>query len=825
MKLLNIIAHIGFAVALTQTLLFCNIDLKAQTFAEVDFVVTNKMYDFLIEYEKTVSNEAFSKEELKKFYYNENVEVYNDLTPELPEYISLIQYLNVLDTIKEKNPKFESYHYNLELIKQQNGLYFDIVHIRLLKETVNNSVDKGKSINSTNVIRSNVLDYTLLFNKFQKDGVFQILKIEKAEESLLPDAWHRKSIPDEVRISIGPSFVNFDNISNDLITNTKNNGFDGAITIQNRFTGGNNIAVSWFFGVGATYINSKWNLNYDSIDVLNQVDNFGDSYTRRIITNDIEQEMNMLYLKAPFGIAVRLFNPDGFSLTFSGEIAPRYLLNSNYKTDHGKITYSGIYSETINGQTYPFYLTNLGSNENNDYDFYTNAARNRKQGINLDNFGGTVGFSIQASYKIRKHFDIFIAPAWRWGITDLFSGNSGPKYLALNNWEINPVIEQENNLNFNVTSIEAGIIFRLNNVVKPFIKNTKFKDKERREQKENFKEFLVNQIPYNPPMYASPERKKVEIDVDKKVTKSLPEIQYSFSQKTGIEKSRLKPGKTNKIKTPYKGLFLFKPFGYDISSPSDITEYGDYSKILTDSLNTDLVGLNMSYLPELNVSIIMKMNDEDDQFGIRDKIIQTYRKNASPPGDKKCALYFYEMHGSNIKQIFEKGEEGNFCFSCNDPSNSIDLIEKKTNDGPEPIISFMNELRILMKDEFLLERRKINLDFYIGNSKSFVSAFNSLQHLENTNNLGREIWSDEKDAEKTKKDLETLGNLFRDNPVKVNQFKNITFYIGDLYYTPREDWQKPEFIRNTHKMLYQYIKSKGTGKKSIRLRNFEFKQM
>ena len=150
-------------------------------------------------------------------------------------------------------------------------------------------------------------------------------------------------------------------------------------------------------------------------------------------------------------------------------------------------------------------------------------------------------------------------------------------------------------------------------------------------------------------------------------------------------------------------------------------------------------------------------------------------------------------------------------------------------------MSFINELRILLKDEFTLERRNINLDFYIGSPKSFVTAFNNLQNLNETNTLGSQVWTDNKDSESTKQQLNTLKNLILAYPVKVNQFKNITFFIDynddlnyeikDLYYSPREAWQKQTFVRNTHKLLYQYIDSDGEGKKSIRLRNFEFKKM
>jgi hypothetical protein len=824
----------GLVAGLALHLLFTGFGLRAQTFAEVDYVVKNKLYDFLIDYEKAVNKEGFSPSEIRGFYYNTGVEVYNDLSKDLPEYIPASLYLSTLDTMKAKSPKLGFYHYNLEMIKQQYGLYYDIVHIRLLKEIENDTLDE-RNIAISNVIKKDSLDYTLLFNKFEGEGVFKILKIEKQDESMNPSAWYKNSIPDEVRISMGPTFVNFSSPSNNNISINNNIGFDADVTVQNRFAGGKNVAVSWFAGLGATYISSEWSLQYDSTEMAG-IDDYDDSYTRRVTSNNIGQDLSMLYLKVPLGIDVRLFNPTGFSLSFRGEIAPRYLLSSDYKTNSGNITYSGTYSETVGGENYPFYLSNLGNGDGSLYDFYNKTAGTNTGGVNFEKFGATLGFSVQASYKVGKHFDVFIAPSWRWGITPLLSSSSGDAYLSTSNWEANPIIEMEDNINFNTTSIEVGMIFRLNNIVKPFIKKTKFKDTERSEQRDNFKQYLVDKIPYNPPLYAEKERKKVSIYEKDKVYNYPSQTKYAYSQTTGIEKKTLKTGRSNKIKTDYKGLFLFKQFGYDIHPTSYTPEYNAYNEILVDSLNGDNIDLTMSYLPDLNVSIVMKMNEAER--GVRDEIISNYRANMARKSDGLCALYIYDMHGSNIKEIFAESESKDFCFSCNDAQNSINKLEKTTQPGNEPVVDFINEMRILMKNEFTLKRRNINLDFYTGNSKAFITAFTQLQNLDKTNTLGSEVWFTDKDSEAEKAKLELLRNQIMANPVEVNQFKDITFYldysddlqfeIKDLYYSPREQWQQNPFVRNTHKLLYQYIVSDEPDdekKKSIRLRNFEFKRL
>lgn len=803
--------------------------VQAQSFAEVDYVVSNKLYDFLIEYERTSNAPTFIKSDFNKFYYNDNVEVFNDLTDVLPEYITYREYVEVLDSIKSKNPKFDFYHYNLELVKQQTGHYYDIVHIRLLKEIVDNTIIVERNIDSTTFISSNLLDFTLVFSKFENAGEFKILRVEKANSSMLPDAWYRKTVPDEVRIAMGPSFVNFTNVSNDQISITNDIGFDGSVTVLNRFAGGANYTAYWFAGVGATYINSNWLLQYDSTEVANQVDNFGDAYTRRIVSTGIDQDINMLYLKAPLGVAFRMFNSTGFSLTFSGEIAPRYLLSSNYITNSGDVTYSGIYTETVNGQNYPFYLTNLGSLEKNDYDFFEMQARKSENEINFEKFGISAGFSVQASYRVGNHFDVFIAPSWRWGITNMFAG-SEPKVLALNNWEAAPVIELENNVNFNHTTIEAGIIFRLNNVVKPFIRKTHFKDQVRQSQKANFEKYMVNKIPFDPYEYAESQKKTITVNIEKELKNTAPGINYAFSREQGIANKELKPGKRNKIKVTHQGMFMFKPFGFEINTQLS-PRFNTYDEILSDSLNAAYLDLEMTRLKDLNVSIVMNMNDT--RSDLRNKIIQTYRNNVSRSDDEICALYFYEMHGNSIKEIYKSSENMEFCQTCDKYMSLVDLIEKKTSDGDEPIVNFFNELRILLKDDFQVERRSINLDFYIGNPTSFSTAINNLQQFDTTNAFVGESWYD--DDEKIGNDLEELRYLFERNPLNITQFKNINFYIDfnedietiikDIYYSSRDDSQRQEFVRNTYKALYQYIKSEGKGKKSIRLRNFEFIKM
>jgi len=629
---------------------------------------------------------------------------------------------------------------------------------------------------------------------------------------------------------MGPSFVNFTNVSSDLISITNDIGFDGSLTILNRFTGGTSYAAYWYAGLGATYINSNWFLQYDSTEVANQVDNFGDAYTRRIVSTGIDQDIDMFYIKAPLGVAFRMFNSTGFSLIFSGEIAPRYLLRSNYVTNNGDVTYSGIYTETINGQNYPFYLANLGSLEKNDYDFFKMQARKNRNEINFEKFGMSAGFSVQACYKVGDHFDVFIAPSWKWGITNMFTG-SEPKVLALNNWEAAPVIELERNVNFNSTTIEAGIIFRLNNVVKPFIRRTHFKDQVRQSQKANFEKYMVNKIPFDPYEYVEPQKKTISVNIEKELKNTAPRINYSFSPKKGISNKELKPGNSNKVKATHKGMFMFKPFGYEINTQFS-PRFSTYDEILTDSLDATHLDFEMTRLKDLNVSIIMNMNDT--RSGLRSKIIQTYRNNVSRSDDEICALYFYEMHGNSIKEIYKSSENQDFCINCNNYLALVDLIEKKTSPaGDEPVVNLFNELRILLKDDFQIERRSINLDFYIGNPTSFSTAINNLQQFNNANAFVGESWYD--DDENISNELEELRELFENNPLNITQFKHINFYIDfnedietkitDTYYRPNVELQSQEFVRNTYKALYQYIKSGGKGKKSIRLRNFEFIQM
>lgn len=818
----------GLISASVMMLLFPFTHTNAQTYAEVDYLVMNRLYDFLIDYEKTVSSDAFSRVEFKKYYYSDFVEVYNDIAPDLPEYITFAAYLDELDALKWQNPGIEFFHYNLEIVKHSKGFYFDVVHIRLLKEIVRNDLT-ARHIDSTNLLSSHLLDFTLIYNKFSNGYQFQILKVEDAKGSLLPDAWHRKVLPDELRLSFGPSFIFFDKIENHFLTNTSSNGFSGKVNINNRFAGGKNFAAYWNIGAGIDYINSSWMLNYDSSNIQNQVDNFGDNYTRRVIASEIEQDLSFLYLNVPIGLSLRLFNPNGFSLTLGGELIPRYLVNSDYNTTSGRLAYSGTYTEIVNGQTYPFHLSNIGSLENNDYDYFVMPATNRNDEVNFEKFGIALGLTIQAGYRVGKYFDVFVAPSWRLGITDLLKIGSEQNYLSIDNWEVNPVIGKENKLSFSNTSIEAGIIFRLNNVVKPFVKETKFKNEERRDQKLNFEEYLVNQIPFNPEEFGKRAKKSVNIEYDWKVDLPVPKMNYAFSKNTGIENRKLAAGK-NTIRAPYKGMFLFKPFGYNIANVESFNWFDIHNKLMIDSLNADQIRLGMTYLPELNISVIMKMND-DSHPDVREKIISAY-KSKYRSEIEKCVLYFFESHGSNISQIVQEGKSNELCYSCNEIKPSIDAMEKKTSDGSEPIIHFINELRLLLLQDFALERRTINLDFFIGNPRSLINAFNGLQNLREANKLGYETWSDEKDNESVKKELEEISRLFMKNAVDVSQFKNINFFIDynsdlqtilkDMYYRPIEEWQREEFIRNTHKMLYQYINAGGATDKSIRLRNFEF---
>jgi hypothetical protein len=798
---------------------------KAQTFAEIDYVVINKMYDFLIDYERTVNATKFDQRKFTDFYYNTNVEVYNDLSSDLPEYIPFKEYLAEFETLKTREPGYKFFHYNLELLRQQEGNYFDIVHIRLLKEIEIDTTKKN--ISNSIKIDSSFLDMTLLFNKFANDGdgVFKIMKIEKAKSSLRPDAWHKNIIPDEVKVSLGPTFINHRKLNNQAISTSNNYGFEANVSIQNRITGGQNLALSWTAGIGIARVNSSWALSKDDTTLLNQEDDYLDEYTRIISSRNVKQDLTYSYLKVPIGLTLRLFNDQSFSLSLAGNFSPYYLFSSNQQTNHGSIRYSGKY--TIDN-------TDFILSEVNGYDYFEKLAVTGREHVQFSEFGATAGITVQANFAISRRIDVFVAPSWNWALTKMLESNTNTNLLSYSDWEANPIIEQEPDIRFNKTSIQAGVIFRLNNIVKPFIEPTRFKDAERKQQKDSFDKYLVNQIPYDPPKYEKPQLKKVNLLPSSNNYKRYNgKVKYAFSIESGIEGKKIKSKKNNRIRASHHGLFLFKPFGYDIYSASYNPDYNAFKNVYVDSLEQNPVDLKIRHYPDLNINIVMGLNKEtNSENNVRMKIIDAFKKNLPINENEQCALYFYETHGTTFENVYNNRNEMNI-GGCNE--SMLEDLNKNTKKIEHPYFNFLTELRVLLRDEFIVERRNINMDFYMAGEDEFREVFIAFQSFDRVNNELSEPWVDSTSAATTRQNLLDLQSTLQKHPLKLNQFKNIHFHYNnynEYLQTEIMDWvYNPDHYRNvpndpfsleTYRLLYHYIKSNGTGNKPVRLRNFEF---
>ncbi len=370
-------------------------------------------------------------------------------------------------------------------------------------------------------------------------------------------------------------------------------------------------------------------------------------------------------------------------------------------------------------------------------------------------------------------------------------------------------------------------------MVKPFIKKTHFKKKERDLQKEKFEDYIVNQIHYAPPEHEEPQKYALKLNLKNKTANSPSKILYTLRGEYGVEKRGLKVGKSNIFSTAHKGILIFKPFGYDIYNPlSKSVDYSAYDNIFVDKLDAAKVELNMSYLPDLNVNILMEMIDTESNPMIRGEIFARCIENMENLENEKCVLYPYESHGDKVLKLFEESEKHNWCFACDSIRTAMSRIEQNTIEDAKPDLSFIDELRILLKDDFTVERRTINLSFYAANFDVFRLAFDALQNLGKADTLGGMDWSEGVESDSIKQNLSQLREVVLNNPVKLNQFKRITFHYSEF----DKSWLKHQiknnryskndyFLKNTYILLYEFILKDSKGKKSIRLRNFEFNKL
>lgn len=834
-------------------LLFQTTDLKAQTFEEMDYVVINRLYDFLIDYEIALNEKAFSPSKVMTFFYNDRVEVFNDLSDYHPSYLTLYQYMGVYDSIKSRKHDFGFYHYNLKLTGIQNRLYYDIIHIELVKEIVDNSIypeNEILEIDVSNIIDANRLNFTIIYNKFDPQSRFKILKIELADQSLIPSAWHRREVPDELRFSAGPVFSSFSGATNLDIDSKHGFGFRASAAITNRFAGGLNYSLSWSAGIGATYLKSDWSMPFDSIRETFP----GQDFQTEVIAKSISQDLSLMYLDLPIGISARYFPLKKLSFTLNAEIMPWYLISSDYNVIEGDINYSGYY--TYNNQL--FHFTNMPT----PYGFKDVTGADNNRGVSMKDFGANIGLSFQINYQITNYLDAFVKPSWITSLTELTEKNESNNLYDLaidNRGVINPMIEMYDQPKFSLTAIEAGVTLRLNNIVKPFIPEFKFKERERGIQKDKFYEYLVNQIPetYLDPPFEKRKPKKINIAKQTELAKYPQNIRYSHGPDIGIENQTLKIGRTSRVKGRRNDIFYFKPFSFELAKENETNPFSINHKVLYDTLyfaerrkDTQTVRYQVSPITDLHLFIVSKMNE--GEFGIRGRIIQNYKEQVSTLGENKCVLYFNETHGSTTSELYQTGQKNNFCFDCNNPFHTFSTIENKTQDRATPPFGFMNELRILLSQDLNLERRNINMHFLSGNEDAFITMFEDMQNISETSsseNLRFADWGDEGDDPTVLRNLELLKQEILNTPVAIDQFKKIYFYLDQasqdsIYYEPLEDyltltkvekriWDNYyEFIFSDnqnydkekailYKQLYQFLGNQEQ-KKSIRLRNFEF---
>nr|NQU92699.1 hypothetical protein [Bacteroidota bacterium] len=619
----------------------------AQQIHTPDHVVYNQLTNFLIEYENMINEEdAFDESGLSyvlgNYFYNEKVELFNDLDKG-KAYLTWNEYRNkALQMSADCYMDFR--YYDLKISKRNHYRYFDIIQANLVKEI---KYACGNS-DTLKVKRLNV-DITLIYYKYRVDDTFprfRILRMDLEGQSFKPDSWYQCRIPDELWVNISPLY-NIPILKQSGIELDRESqwGYQAGIGTNWLITGGLNDILVFSGGIGYTKTSSVFKLNYYEAVIHNDVDKDGDTYDREIYGKDLKQTLNYSTVDIPLMLSWRHLMGKNWQLALSTGLQMSYLIDQNYKTDGGEFEYRGLYHD-LYGQE--FYFFNLPS-----YGFTTYPSNNTSgNDPKLNDFIFSWQSSIHASYKIANYFNLFFGPSFSLGLNNLVENTPDDYVVSKYTGATDPLVNLADGFKMMSVGFEAGLRFTLNDISRPFIKTLKFKGDQRDAQKINHKQYIqaLFSEPGDPdyqqgsPGKSEKQTEKVHLKgitnnclTDLRTKPSLNDIPYANRGVYEVQNTLGNAGSNSAIKMTGKstsdpnavlsgkGLYLYKPYGFNITDgPSTpYTKLGDSIYYLP--IGSSVNQLDLIPVPPLNI-YIYNVNDKttDNLSSDRDKVYNKY---------------------------------------------------------------------------------------------------------------------------------------------------------------------------------------------------------
>ena len=670
---------------------------------------------------------------------------------------------------------------------EEGDAYFDDVSED--KKMVKTPIDTLKCLIS-------VLQSKFVLNS-QEKSTFKIIAIENFDETIYPKNYYKPFVPAfiDFRIAPGNSNLSYSENSSGNVYSDRDYNISWNLLMNYRLLKSSHFDVYAAIGIGMGNYSSKLGIDsyfglYEAFDIENM------EYNRFVELNDIDQKMTLNYLNIPveFSLEKRLLKK--ISIFFGVGLNYSLLTNSSFEQISGSGQYYGKYFidgfEVTLTELPEFGFSNYPARINYNYDDFINE--------NLWSVYGRAG----CSYSLSKNFDFCFAASYLNSSTKIH--NLGTTALPINSefGNIDPIVKYIQDPNLQNICLEFGIKFKLKNSLLPLSYGRIIRENKISKSVKN--DFYKQDLDLKYAKYASQsensdttqtiianiEYKERCSDETKTNSIKIPVYKHAvFKDENNLILNKTK----SKIKQTFsfvkdppdstiydeKGLYLMKPFGYDITNEKEnVNNNMDYYYLPLKN-PTDYQDIIVTKLPRFNFFIVdASINDPKDVQG--EAVFNTIEINNQRP-EMVMKLEELLMENENRKEEcyvymrsmdFSKFPSMKTCFDCKYSSFKTDIDKYVNSKYPSTSTDWI--------DDFIAHEHKIQLNPERRNFVIFL-LFADIQRLDEFVNSELEMFLEKLNGSPSLYDITLqiyLSKIVNVNGTKKNTFKHeITKEIQD----------------------------------------------
>ncbi len=753
------------------------------------------MFDFMIGFEQELNK---SNPRIANYFYDQTATTVNFFSDD-NAYLTVQQFTNFIDSIF-RNAGVTShgittnfYNATVQGLKKQkafNLLIIDVTSVvnvdSISIDTQFGFVDRYPKDTIINQLRFTLLHSNYVNPRNHYDHI-KIIDIEHIDDSFNPSNFYRPTIPSALTFRLSPGISKIDASGSEVkeIKSSAQVGFSASATVDYRVLKGTNYNLFAFAGVGVSQFNSDHTIAYFEFE-REDIDPDNTNFIRNTRLFDVKQDASFLYADFPIGLHYQhRINPrNSIYASAGGKVS--WLLNSSVKQKTGVVQHFGKY--TIEG--IPFEMRYAP-----EFGFDTYRAMEGMDNPEIEelmfSWFGRIGYQ----HNIDKRFGFFFGLNYTQSIVNPTQKIEINEPITPSFGAVNPVLNYAENISLNHFGFEAGIRIYF----KDLTKNINFGRivKENRASSQMIQNYYVEKMGVSERMrferqsHDGKKSKKLKVNASEseciysKVNmrgERIPLIaRYLYEDDNDFRFLRPNRGYSKMIKTidnlqgeslQQKGVYLKKPFGFNIHLPDDPKR-----DIRNDVFYIDIADLiprkELEITPnaDFNLFIVNATDFTGRGFANRSRVTNLLDDllEKSYRDDSECYVFYWM---AQPKDTIDQR-----CLTCDKHSFYSKMIEFTNLSNPsEPAPEWVYDLNTALVDYLIPNRRNVNIHLIFSSS-------------------------------------DFLDDLIRqDLPLLISPFDKDLFTLN-FYVDPADS-----FLGDAQEIqdIQQYLKS---GLKSIRLRN------